>query len=126
MGQVQKQADEKRATKRDAARDRRAGARRAGGKFQLTLQTWAMLTALNTALIEHDGALRVGLTRDGGALALGVYLGDDYATEYIRPNEGFWSSLLEIAEAWLTDGAHRCEELYAAMGWSAFSFDNEA
>jgi len=84
----------------------------------MTLEHWAILTALTTALMEVDGALRIGFTRDGGALALGVYLGDDYATEYVRPTEDFWTAVEEIAAAWITDGALRFQELYAAMGWT--------
>lgn len=33
------------------------------------------------------GALRFGYTRDGGAFAVGVYVGSDYFTDYIRPGE---------------------------------------
>jgi hypothetical protein len=48
-----------------------------------------------------DGfALRVGLTRDGGALALGVYMGEQYGTEYIRPDEDLAVALREIGLAW--------------------------
>lgn len=33
------------------------------------------------------GALRFGYTRDGGAYSVGVYVGEDYFTDYIRPGE---------------------------------------
>lgn len=33
------------------------------------------------------GALRFGYTRDGGAFAIGIYLGNDHYTEYVRPDE---------------------------------------
>lgn len=46
------------------------------------------------------GACRVGLTRDGGALAVGIYLGDDYGTEYIRPGENLSQAVREISQAW--------------------------
>lgn len=85
-----------------AARTRR-NAR--GGFFQLTLQHWKLITVLGAMMVEQEGALRIGLTRDGGALALGMYLGDDYVTEYVRPSEDFYTALQEIAAAWITDGA---------------------
>lgn len=35
----------------------------------------------------RGGAIRFGYTRDGGAYAIGIYLGGDHFTEYVRPNE---------------------------------------
>lgn len=35
----------------------------------------------------RGGALRFGYTRDGGAYAIGIYLGNDHYTEYVRPSE---------------------------------------
>jgi hypothetical protein len=46
------------------------------------------------------GAIRVGLSRDGGALALGVYKGEEYGTEYVRPNEDLGMAVREIILAW--------------------------
>jgi len=84
--------------KAKAARSRRASA---AGSYDITALEWLPLVALVEALTAHGGALRIGLTRDGGALALGVYLGDDYATEYVRPAENLTVALEEIAIAWL-------------------------
>jgi len=58
-----------------------------------------LLSLLIGAAIEGY-ALRVGLTRDGGALAIGVYMGDEYGTEYIRPDEDLAVALREIGLAW--------------------------
>ena len=54
--------------------------------------------AIGAALV--GGALRIGLTRDGGALAIGVYMGDDYGTEYVRPDEDLPRAVREIAQGW--------------------------
>jgi len=35
----------------------------------------------------QGGALRFGYTRDGGAYAIGIYLGGEHYTEYVRPRE---------------------------------------
>lgn len=54
--------------------------------------------AIGAAL--SGAALRIGLTRDSGALALGVYNGDDYGTEYVRPSEDLGHQVREISLAW--------------------------
>jgi hypothetical protein len=39
-------------------------------------------------IVAHGGALRIGVTRDGGAWAFGIYGdGGDPHTEYVRPSE---------------------------------------
>lgn len=43
------------------------------------------------------GALRLGYTRDGGAYAIGIYLGADSTTEYVRPNEDIEEYLTGLA-----------------------------
>lgn len=52
--------------------------------------------ALEIALTE-GGAIRLGLTRDGGALAVGIYgLGNEPSTEYLRPSDdaaSFWAEV---------------------------------
>lgn len=84
----------------------------------MTLEHWAVLCALAAVLMEQDGALRIGFTRDGGALALGVYQGEDYATEYVRPAEEFGKAIEEIAAAWIDGGDLRLAELYVEQGWA--------
>ena len=84
-----------------AARSRRAAAQ---GSASYTAVDWLPVIALVAALEVEQGALRLGLTRDGGAYAIGVYLGDDYATEYIKPSEDWREAIGEIAMAWLPDG----------------------
>lgn len=59
---------------------------------------WLLGLIIGTALV--GGAVRVGLTRDGGALAVGMYLGEDRETEYITPNEDLGEAVREIALAW--------------------------
>lgn len=53
---------------------------------------WANASALALqgaicAVAFRGGALRLGYTRDGGAFAIGIYLGNDSSTEYVRPDE---------------------------------------
>jgi len=45
------------------------------------------LVRLVELVASKGGAIRFGYTRDGGAYAVGVYYGDDYFTDYIRPSE---------------------------------------
>lgn len=103
MGTLERAAEEKRANKRDRAKQQRGRRAANSGGFNLRGQDWRAIAAAIVAFAEAGGALRIGLTRDGGACAVGCYFGDDYATEYIRPNEDFVQALAEIAEAWLPD-----------------------
>ena len=41
-------------------------------------------------------AIRLGYTRDGGAYAIGVYAGDQYFTDYIRPHEDIDKYLADL------------------------------
>ena len=63
-----------------------------------TIFTESFRDAIELALNE-GGAIRLGLTRDGGALAVGIYgLGNEPSTEYLRPSddlEQFWHDLYE-------------------------------
>jgi len=59
---------------------------------------WLLGLAMGAALL--GGALRIGFTRDGGALALGVYAGADYGTEYVKPDEDLATAVREISLAW--------------------------
>src|SRR5512134_240421 len=87
---------EDRKVKRIQAKSRRASQ----GAADWAAFDWLRTVALVRALVSRGGCLRIGQTRDGGAWALGVYLENDYATEYIRPSEDFSGALAEIAEAW--------------------------
>lgn len=61
-----------------------------------TIWTDEFRAAIEIAL-QEGGAIRLGLTRDGGALAVGIYgLGGDPTTEYLRPSDDpteFWNAL---------------------------------
>lgn len=103
MGQNERQRENARDAKRDKARGERSKRAAAGGPIDVRAGDWIAIAALITAFGDAGGAVRVGLTRDGGAWALGCYLGDDYATEYIRPSEDFRGAAIEIAEAWLPE-----------------------
>lgn len=64
---------------------------------------------------ESSGAVRLGVTRDSGAYAVGCYDGDDYATEYIRPNEDWESAWYDLVEAWWPTKLDRYVELLQLM-----------
>jgi len=105
--------------KRDNKRERQKEARgrraaNAGG-IQWETFDWFAVIALTEALCRHGGALRLGQTRDGGAWAFGVYLGNDYATEYIRPSEDFGVACLEIAEAWVPQEVETFKARFAQL-----------
>lgn len=91
-----------------AARSRRAAQQ---GAADYTAASWVSLAALVISTARLSGAVRLGVTRDGGAYAIGMYLDDDYATEYIKPGEDFDAAIEEIAVAWHGDnGAAYVEE----------------
>jgi hypothetical protein len=115
MGAVKNAVHEARDKKRSAAAERRAEKRRQQGQMDVAALPWLTLAALIAEMAANGGAIRVGLTRDGGALALGMYQGDDYATEYIRPNEDVEAAMHGIADLWLTDGLLGLERRMAQM-----------
>lgn len=102
--------------KRAAAQERRQTKRREQGTLDVAGLPWLELAALVAEMAETGGAVRIGLTRDRGALALGMYHGDDYATEYIRPNEDVAAAIHGIADVWLPDGLLGLERRMAQMG----------
>jgi hypothetical protein len=106
-----------RPNKRERAKAQRSRRASAAGEVDWTAFDWTAAACLTVEMVAVGGAIRFGATRDGGAWALGIYLGDDYATEYIRPAEDFTTALGEIASAWLPDkGAGFWERLTDARG----------
>lgn len=110
---------------KNEARGRKSGTTKRGpkrdsatGKYALTASGILELVTLSLALMSKGGALRWGLTRDGGALAIGVYFGDDYGTEYVRPNEDLPTACEEIFVAWTggTAGEYRQRAQLVAQG----------
>jgi len=95
---------DKRDEKRERAKEARQRRAASNAKANWLEVEWDGVVLLVQAMAAEGGAVRLGLTRDGGAYALGMYLHDDYATEYIRPSEDFGDALGEIARAWLPDG----------------------
>lgn len=53
---------------------------------------------ISTASARHC-ALRFGYSRDGGAYAVGVYAGEQYFTDYIRPSESIDDYLTELLKS---------------------------
>jgi hypothetical protein len=111
MGQQERGQEERKASKRERAKQQRGRRASATGITDLRGINWEATAALIIAFAETGGAIRIGLTRDGGAIAIGCYLGDDYATEYVRPSEDYVEACAEIAEAWLPENGisyHQC------------------
>lgn len=50
------------------------------------------------AVVEHDGALRIGVSRDGGAWSFGIYGDGDPYTEYVPGTEDVNEYLRGLAE----------------------------
>jgi hypothetical protein len=48
---------------------------------------------------RKGGAIRLGYTRDGGAYSIGVYVGGDYFTDYLRPDEDLDEYIEQLAES---------------------------
>lgn len=109
MGVAKNGAQEAKDNKRARAAAARERKRRDTGQWHWEQSHWLYLAALTQALAKEGGAVRIGLTRDGGALALGLYLDNDYATEYIRPNEDLAAAIQEIADVWLEDGGYKLD-----------------
>lgn len=105
----------KREDKRERAKQARGRRATAAGNFSWEQFDWWAFIALTEAVCAASGAVRVGFTRDGGAVALGIYVGNDYATEYVRPTENFPDACMEIADAWLGRGKHKFRERYNQM-----------
>lgn len=103
-------------SKRAAKKEQRARGRQLKQPANLGELDWRRVAALCIVMARHDGAVRIGVTRDGGAIAFGMYRGDDYATEYIRPNEDTAKSLDEIAAAWLEEELAEYAEICIGMG----------
>lgn len=105
--------------KRTAARNKRAEAKRGRERrveqYELQPLAWLALGALAQIMADAGGAVRIGYSRDRGALALGCYMGDDYATEYVRPADDLWSELQAIADAWTEGGAAALHEAYGGL-----------
>jgi len=112
MGQVEKARDDRKDNRRAKAKETRSRRRSSGDPANFLSCDYASILAIMGAFAEAGGAVRYGYTRDGGAYAIGVYMGDDYVTEYIRPNEDFLGAIVEIAEAWLPDEGQAFHAMY--------------
>lgn len=104
MGVQDNAEHERRANKRERAKESRGRRKSASQAIAWSEFAWLDFAALTVALANKGGAVRLGTTRDGGAWALGIYLDNDYATEYIKPTEDCREAIAEIAEAWLGAG----------------------
>lgn len=104
MGDNKNEQRDRQPNKRERAKASRGRRKSTGQALEWHEFAWNDFAYLAVALAHQGGAIRLGITRDGGAWALGIYLGDDYATEYIKPSEDTADAIAEIAEAWLGEG----------------------
>lgn len=112
MGQTNDTKAEGRGKKKSVGRRGRAGTSEG---YPLTLETIITLYPLVAVVANAGGAIRVGKTRDGGALALGIYVGEDVGTEYVRPSEDLHDACEEILAAWLPQAATEYAETREAV-----------
>lgn len=57
---------------------------------------WLSTAAAAIGLL--GGAIRFGYTRDGGAYAIGLYVGDEHHTQYLKPDENVEEFLKSVIE----------------------------
>lgn len=101
MGQQERAREERRSAKKTHVGSKRGGGYEGGQQYAITGRQWAHLMALVSVMADRGGAVRIGYTRDGGALALGLYADDETGTEYIRPSEDGEVAIDEVAAGWL-------------------------
>ena len=58
----------------------------------------ALMLAAVHYMAEAGGAIRFGKTRDGGAIAIGLYDGDEKRTEYLAPEDDIDQLMIELLE----------------------------
>lgn len=86
---------------REMGNGRGPKSKREGQEYVFTsIEGAELLLQLCLGAAMSGGAVRIGLTRDMGAVAIGMYKGDDYATEYVRPGEDLAAEVRAIASAW--------------------------
>src|SRR5215510_10109770 len=101
MGQIdQAKASKsaKRQSARDDARDARQRARSLRRAVDIQQIDGTVLLECLTAVVRIEGALRVGVSRDGGAFAFGIYGDGDPYTEYVGSDEDVNDYLRNLRE----------------------------
>lgn len=101
MGQLEKQRAEKSKSSRGSVNNASRLAGLAKEKREVTTADWgganpAWITGLIVLLSRHRGAVRFGVSRDGGAYSVGVYLDDDSVTLWINGDADLDEGLAEI------------------------------
>jgi hypothetical protein len=83
------------------------------GKADWTEVNPRILVDLIAEAGKKGGALRFGYTRDGGAYSIGVYIGSEYFTDYIRPSEDvdtYMETLTESFKEFTPEGTARAPQ----------------
>lgn len=89
-----------RAAKRESARDERRTARQGRQSVDLQVLDCALLLEALEVVTAAEGALRIGLSRDKGAFAFGVYGDGEPYTEYVGATEDVNDYLRQFIEYW--------------------------
>lgn len=79
----------------------------AGDPFDWRLVNAEKLLHLVAIAAACGGAVRLGTTRDGGAMAVGYYLDGGNWTEYVRPTEDVEAYLEGAIHDWLGEAETR-------------------
>lgn len=72
--------------------------KRVGSQAQFNQCTAGLLQAAVHYMAEAGGAIRLGKTRDGGAIAIGLYDGDEKRTEYLAPEDDLDMFLMDVLQ----------------------------
>jgi len=88
----------KRADKRETARSERQRARSLRRAVDIQQIDPAVLVSVLVAVVRLEGALRIGVSRDGGAFAFGIYGDGDPYTEYCGSDEDVNDYLRALTE----------------------------
>lgn len=92
-------------------RESKNKSRRRRNRGKQEAATWsdvnpAVVGTFTSRLAEAGFAVRIGKSRDGGALAIGIYGDGDPYTEYARPSDDVLALLDEIALDLLGEDLH--------------------
>ncbi len=84
--------------KKERSRKASSSRRRAVAKADWTEADGSAIANLVEVVTKYEGAVRFGLSRDGGAYAVGLYDGGDSWTEYLGGNEDVSEWIQELAD----------------------------
>lgn len=96
MAQNERNIEDKKDKRARERRSARAHRHQTRPRYELELLNHELLWLAIYHICMSGGAIRFGLTRDGGALAIGIYGDGDPYTEYLKPDEDITRYLEEL------------------------------